>query len=95
MNNINKTKIAIGTTLIAGFTTGCANTGDKPFSQKDLASGYMNEADTAKAEHGMGKAKDGACGEGKCGGKIAAPAAEEESKMTEGKCGEGKCGGSK
>ena len=92
MNNINKTKIAIGTSLIAGLTTGCASSGDKAFDQKELSSGYMNEVESAK--EGAGKAKDGACGEGKCGGNMA-PAAAEETKAPEGKCGEGKCGGSK
>jgi uncharacterized low-complexity protein len=93
MNKINKTKFIIGTSLIAGLTSGCAS-GDKPFAQKDLSLGYMNEAETAK-QHGTEKAKDGSCGEGKCGGKMTAPAVEEESKMPEGKCGEGKCGGDK
>ncbi|MBT5221750.1 MAG: hypothetical protein HON51_03580 [Gammaproteobacteria bacterium] len=95
MNKINKTKFIIGTSIIAGFTSGCAS-GDKPFAQKDLSSGYMNESETAKL-HGTEKAKDGSCGEGKCGGKMAAPAVDvdEESKMPEGKCGEGKCGGEK
>jgi len=53
----------------------------------------MNATESTK--DGVGKAKDGACGEGKCGGKMAEPALEEEPKMPEGKCGEGKCGGSK
>ena len=94
MNKINKTRIAIGTSLIAGLT-GCASSGDKSFEQKDLSSGYMNEAESSKAQSGIGKAKDGACGEGKCGGNVAPAVSEEETKMPEGKCGEGKCGGSK
>ncbi|MBT3812165.1 MAG: hypothetical protein HOF98_05035, partial [Gammaproteobacteria bacterium] len=57
MNKINKTKFIIGTSIIAGFTSGCAS-GDKPFAQKDLSSGYMNESETAKL-HGTEKAKDG------------------------------------
>ncbi len=85
MKTINKTKFAIGTSIIAGLTAGCATSGSDPFAQKELASGYMNEADSATE-----KVKDGACGEGKCGGSMAAPV--EEPKATEGKCGEGKCG---
>ena len=87
MNTVNKTKIVIGTALIAGFTTGCANSGDKEFTQKDLSSGYMNEADSTKSQQGTDKVKDGNCGEGKCGSSETKPAPEEETKMPEGKCG--------
>jgi uncharacterized low-complexity protein len=55
---------------VLSFTALIAS-GDKPFAQKDLSSGYMNEAETAK-QHGTEKAKDGSCGEGKCGGKMTA-----------------------
>lgn len=90
MKKINKTKIALGTSLMAGLVTGCA-TGDKAFEQKELSSGYMNKADSAKHEM-TGKVKDGACGEGKCGGSMVPAEVEETTKTPEGKCGEGKCG---
>ena len=88
MKTLNKTKFAIGASIMAGLTTACTTSENNPFAQKELSSGYMNEAEPASE-----KVKDGACGEGKCGGKMAVPA--EEPKATEGKCGEGKCGGSK
>jgi len=79
-----KTKLAIGTSLVAGLVTGCATTDNDNFKQKELSSGYMNQANSAK-EQGMKKAKEGACGEHK---------AADMKKLKEGKCGEGKCGGS-
>ena len=85
MKKIHKAKFAIGTSIIAGLTTGCATSENNPFAQKELTSGYMNEAESASQ-----KVKDGACGEGKCGGKMTAPV--ETPKVKEGKCGEGKCG---
>ncbi len=107
MKAINKTKFAIGTSLIAGLVTGCATSENNLFGQEELSSGYMNQADSAK-EESMKKAKDGACGEGKCGGKVAADVekvkegacgdnkmADDVKKTVEGKCGEGKCGENK
>ncbi len=95
MKIANKTKFAIGTSLIAGLTVGCA--GNNPFAQDDLAAGYKNEA-KATTEHGIDKMKSGTCGEGKCGGQMTekAKVAEEDTKKAmEGKCSEGKCGGNK
>jgi len=80
-----KTKLAIGTSLVAGLVTGCATTDNNTFGQKELSSGYMNQANSAK-EQSMKKVK-----EGKCGNKKAAAM----KKAAEGKCGEGTCGGSK
>ena len=88
MKTINKTKFAIGASIMAGLTTGCTTSDSEPFEQKELSSGYMNQTEPASE-----KVKDGACGEGKCGGQMTAPA--EESKPAEGKCGEGKCGAGK
>ncbi len=85
MKIINKTKFAIGTSLIAGLTAGCA--GNNPFAQEDLASGYQNAAETS-AEHSIEKMKSGACGEGKCGGKMTQKAKTEAKKAMEGKCGD-------
>ena len=84
MKTINKTKFAIGASIIAGLTSGCASDSN-PFAQEELSSGYMNQA-----ESDTQKAKEGACGEGKCGGSMDAPV--EASKAAEAKCGEGKCG---
>jgi len=96
-----KAKLAIGTSIIAGLVTGCATTDNDTFGQKELSSGYMNQANSAK-EQGMKKAKEGACGENKaanikkvkeatCGGNKAA----NMEKIKEGKCGEGTCGSAK
>ncbi len=85
MKTINKTKFAIGASIIAGLATGCSTTDSPPFAQKDLSSGYMNEAESA-----ANKAKEGKCGEGKCGSGAAEKA---KAKAVEGKCGEAKCGG--
>ncbi len=99
MKSINKTKFAIGASIIAGLSTGCSTTDSNPFAQKELSSGYMNEAESAskvkesKCGGDKAKAAEGKCGEGKCGGKMAAPV--EKAKPAEGKCGEGKCGGNK
>jgi len=79
-----KTKLTIGTAIVAGMVTGCATTDNNTFKQKELASGYMNQANSAK-EQGMKKVKEAACGEHKAAMK----------KAKEGKCGEGTCGGAK
>lgn len=77
-------------TSLAGASI--ANAADNPFSMTELSNGYQ----VADA-----KAKDGTCGEGKCGAKKASTADEHMQKeMGEGKCGtsemgkgkEGKCG---
>ncbi|NOQ64067.1 MAG: hypothetical protein GQ582_06105 [Methyloprofundus sp.] len=83
MKTINRTKFAIGASIIAGLSTACT-TDSTSFTQKDLASGYMNEV-----ESGAKKTKEAACGEGKCG---ASHATTEAAKTLEAKCGEGKCG---
>lgn len=96
MKTINKTKFAIGTSLIAGLT-GCVNNSESnPFSQQELSSGYMNQTESASEQHGTVKMKDGTCGEGKCGeGKCGDKKTQPMTKSEEGKCGEGKCGGNK
>ncbi|SHE21601.1 hypothetical protein [methanotrophic endosymbiont of Bathymodiolus puteoserpentis (Logatchev)] len=102
MKMINKTKFAIGTSLVAGLVTGCTTSDTNLFGQEELSSGYMNQADSAK-EEAVTKVKDGACGEGKCGGKMMS----DKEKVKEGTCGdkkmvtdvekavEGKCGENK
>jgi len=89
---MNKTKFAIGASIIAGLTTGCASDSN-PFAQEELSSGYMNQT-----ESDAQKAKEATCGEGKCGGHVEETPVETEKateKATEGKCGEGKCGADK
>ena len=74
--------LAIGTAFAASLATSsiayAAPSSSNPFTMSELSSGYMQVAD----------AKEGKCGEGKCGGA-------KEKKEMEGKCGEGKCGGAK
>ena len=101
MKNLNKTAFAVGTSIVAGFSSTAAVAIDNPFEVTELSSGYMSmaEADSDQDE-GM-KAKDGSCGEGKCGNKTgdAEEKAKEGScgdkKMDEGKSMEGKCGDKK
>lgn len=66
--------LAVGTTVAAAGLFSAASQADNPFSSNELSSGYMMLAE---------KTGEGACGEGKCGGK----------KNKEGSCGEGSCGG--
>jgi len=66
---------AFATTLAASNIANAAEAGANPFAMTNLEGGYQ-------------VAKEGKCGEGKCGGKA-------EKKKMEGKCGEGKCGGDK
>jgi uncharacterized low-complexity protein len=67
----------LGTAFAASLAAApIANAAQNPFQMDSLQNGYV-VADS--------KAKEGKCGEGKCGGD----------KDKEGKCGEGKCGGAK
>jgi len=78
-NNSKPLAIALGTAITASLAgTGVADAGTNPFSMTQLPGGYLQLA-------------EGKCGEGKCGGKMAAEATEA-SGVKEGKCGEGKCG---
>ncbi|NOQ35621.1 MAG: hypothetical protein GQ569_06965, partial [Methylococcaceae bacterium] len=114
MKKIQQTPLAlaIGTTLLSGLaTTAQAETVDSqsnPFAMTELSEGYMQlaaaEAKESKKDKKSSKMKSGACGEGKCGGKMMKggeektaegncagnkPMPKTEKKM-EGKCGEGK-----
>lgn len=91
--NVTKTSVSLALTAVLG-SSGLALAGDNPFGMQVLDQGYqVAEADT--------KAKDGKCGEGKCGSKSEAKAkdgqcgAKSEAKAKDGKCGEGKCGSGK
>ena len=86
-NLINKpVAAAVGVAFVssmAASTTVMAS--ENPFEAAELDSGYML-ADGHKA-------KEGKCGEGKCGGEKAKEGKCGGEKAEEGKCGEGKCGG--
>jgi uncharacterized low-complexity protein len=106
MKKINKTAFAIGTSIMAGFGSTAVVASDNPFELKELTSGYLNMTEADSTEPGSMKAKDGSCGEGKCGNKTEKDEGKtmegkcgdkkmDESKAKEGKCGEGKCGDKK
>lgn len=106
MKKINKTAFVVGTSIVAGLGSTAVSADSNPFEVSELSSGYMNMAEADVVEKGAKMAKDGVCGEGKCGGKMSGAAEkakegkcagkmEDESKSTEGKCGEGKCGDNK
>ena len=82
---------AVGAAFVSSMAASTAAVAaDNPFEATDLDNGYML-ADKDKA-------KEGKCGEGKCGGKKAKEGAcgegkAKDAKHAEGKCGEGKCGG--
>ncbi len=92
--------IALGSVFVAAMAaSSIASAAQSPFAMTSLDKGYMvvAQADMAKDAKPAAKAKDGKCGEGKCGGdkakmKDAKPA---DAKAKDGKCGEGKCGGAK
>lgn len=107
--------LALGATFVSGLTINSVMTSsayaedNNPFVLTELASGYMQ---LAESDTGEGKMKDGACGEGKCGssmmgggeeknvegqcaGNKPMPAEYSDEKGKEGKCGEGKCGEAK
>jgi len=96
---LKPTALAIGATfaasvVVSSFAT-AATSGNNPFAMQDVHSSYTQLAE---------KAKDGKCGEGKCGadklkaqqkakdGKCGGNKAEEKAKP---KASEGKCGGAK
>ena len=81
MNKQHLITIALGSAFAAA-TLLPAHAAGNPFAGKTLDAGYqVAQADT--------KAKDGNCGEGKCGGD------KKATKAKDGKCGEGKCGADK
>ena len=105
--------IALSTSIVSGLTATAVqadntiNTEDNPFTLTELSSGYMQTAKSDGDDNGSMKMKDGACGEGKCGGSMMQgneektvegkcagnkPMPSSDKKDMEGKCGEGKCG---
>ncbi|MEW6332153.1 MAG: hypothetical protein AB1560_11910 [Pseudomonadota bacterium] len=105
--NASKTSLTLALTAMIG-AAGIAHAASNPFAAQSLSQGYLvADAHGKTAEGKCGgdkakegncggskttKAKDGKCGEGKCGAK--------KTKAKEGSCGgdkakEGKCGGNK
>jgi uncharacterized low-complexity protein len=92
MNKQHLITIALGSAFAAA-TLLPAHAAGNPFAAKTLDGGYqVAQADTkakdgkcGEGKCGADKKKDGKCGEGKCGAD----------KKKDGKCGEGKCGGDK
>lgn len=81
MNKQHLITLALGSALAAA-TVLPAQAAGNPFAAKTLDAGYqVAQADT--------KAKDGKCGEAKCG------ADKKATKAKDGKCGEAKCGADK
>jgi uncharacterized low-complexity protein len=85
--------LAVSSAFLLSISATTISAAENPFAIKSLSSGYQvadNHANKAKdgkcgeGKCGAEKAKDGKCGEGKCG--------EEMKKAHDGKCGEGKCG---
>ena len=110
MKKMIKTPLAtaMGTAVVSTFAGNAAQADANPFALTEMSSGYMQVAQADKQEEmkcgASMKKKEGSCGEGKCGGKMAAPKMPEgkcagkkakpaaESKSKEAACGEGKCG---
>ncbi len=74
--------LAVSSAFVLSIGATTANAAENPFAIKSLSTGYQ------VADHHE-KAKDGKCGEGKCGAEMKKEGAE---KAKDGKCGEGKCG---
>jgi uncharacterized low-complexity protein len=76
--------LAVTSAFVLSIGAATVNAAENPFAIKSLSSGYQ------VAEHHE-KAKDGKCGEGKCGAEMK-DGAKTDAKAKDGKCGEGKCG---
>ena len=90
MKTTNKSAKAVALAVSSAFllTVGASAVNaasENPFAIKSLSSGYQ------VADNHADKAKDGKCGEGKCGAEMK-DGAKTDAKMKDGKCGEGKCG---
>ena len=99
---MKKTKIiALGTTILTGLAVTTAQaeknlTEVDSFEMTELSTGYMQLAEADTSDEATMKKKEGACGEGKCGGdKKAAPKTGEGKCGSDKKTGEGKCGSDK
>jgi uncharacterized low-complexity protein len=77
--------LAVSSALVLSIGAATVSAAENPFAIKSLSSGYQ------VADHHE-KAKDGKCGEGKCGAEMKKEGAKTDAKAKDGKCGEGKCG---
>ena len=78
--------LTLTTALALPVSATTVNATENPFLIKMLANGYQ------VANHHEEKAKDGKCGEGKCGSEMQdKEQTKSDAKTKEGKCGEGKC----
>lgn len=81
--------IALGTSLVSGLSANAVqanealDTDSNPFAMTELSSGYRQIAQADQEKGGSMKMKDGACGEGKCGGAMMQG---NQEKTVEGKC---------
>ena len=82
MKSTKAVALAVSSAFVLTIGASVINAAENPFAIKSLSSGYQ------VADHHE-KAKDGKCGEGKCGAETKKEGAKE---MKDGKCGEGKCG---
>lgn len=88
MKKIQKTPFALAMSAsLLPFAANAVQTDSNPFALSDLSAGYMQTAEAEK--DGASKMKDGACGEGKCGGAMMQQKAPDTKAM------EGKCAGNK
>lgn len=88
MKKNHKTPFALAVSAsLLPFVANAVETEANPFALSDLSSGYMQTAEADK--DGESKMKDGACGEGKCGGNMMKQKAPDAKAM------EGKCAGNK
>jgi uncharacterized low-complexity protein len=74
--------LAVSSAFVLSIGAATVNAAENPFAIKSMSKGYQ------VADHHEEKAKDGKCGEGKCGAEMK----KDGAKAKDGKCGEGKCG---
>jgi uncharacterized low-complexity protein len=75
--------LAVTSAFVLSIGAATISAAENPFAIKSLSSGYQ------VADNHADKAKDGKCGEGKCGAEMKKDGA---AKAKDGKCGEGKWG---
>lgn len=86
MKTMHKTPfaLAMGVSLLPSLTTGIAQADTNPFALTELSAGYLLSAAADADKDPHAKMKDGACGEGKCGGAMQQPSTSN--KVIESKC---------
>ncbi|MCQ8103593.1 hypothetical protein NP590_05715 [Methylomonas sp. SURF-2] len=77
MKKTHKTPFALAMSAsLLPFAANAVQSDSNPFAMQDLSSGYMQTAEAEK--DGASKMKDGACGEGKCGGQMMDKASDKK-----------------